>query len=98
MVSVSKKKKCPLNPLTPPPSLWVLTPEVIAPPKKENREKKKSDPGRVSGLQLASETGLTGAFQGSPESQDGPADVGAWKRSGQPLQDTPPVHLSSQGP
>ena len=24
--------------------------------------------------------------------------MGAWQRSGQPLQDAPPVHLSSQGP
>ena len=69
---VKKKKK--LNPLT--PSHWVLTPEVIAPPKKQ---KKKSDPRRASGLQLASKTGLTRAVQESAESQDGPADVGVWQ-------------------
>ena len=66
LCGLREKKNCPLNPLT--PSLWVLTPEVIAPQKK--KQKKKSDPRRASGLQLASETGLTRAIQESAESQD----------------------------
>ena len=73
LCGLREKKNCPLNPLT--PSHWVLT-EVIAPPKKQKR---KSDPRRASGLQLASKTGLTRAVQESAESQDGPADVGVWQ-------------------
>ena len=90
-----RKKKLPIE-STDPPHIGSSPLKSLHP--KKNRGKKNSDPRRASGLQLASETGLTRAVQESAESQDGPADVGVWQRAGQPLQDPRPVHSYSRGP